>query len=168
MPPLGYDGIETLDGDDKGTQRMNNIQKTVTPIVLLAACCNTQTRASGPESEPAQAQSVKIQVLSTMLADRGVGEWGFAALVEVDGTRLLFDAGGRQHIVAKNAQTLSADLTDITHVVLSHHHGQRCIGHARPNRQGAMAAGEGGHRLLPGKCHRSRRHPRVQRRRSAK
>ena len=28
-----------------------------------------------------------------MLADRGIGEWGFAALVEVDGQRILFDTG---------------------------------------------------------------------------
>lgn len=38
-------------------------------------------------------QSLRITVLSTMLADRGIGEWGFAALVEADGRRILFDTG---------------------------------------------------------------------------
>jgi 7,8-dihydropterin-6-yl-methyl-4-(beta-D-ribofuranosyl)aminobenzene 5'-phosphate synthase len=34
-----------------------------------------------------EAQAVHITILSTMLADAGIGEWGFAALVEVDGRR---------------------------------------------------------------------------------
>ena len=36
------------------------------------------------------AQAVKVTVLSTMLAgdpDRGIGEWGYSALVEVDGRK---------------------------------------------------------------------------------
>jgi hypothetical protein len=44
-------------------------------------------------AEPARA--VKVTVLSTMLAGdpgRGIGEWGFATLLEVDGQRLLIDA----------------------------------------------------------------------------
>ncbi|TMO96105.1 MBL fold metallo-hydrolase, partial [Pseudoalteromonas sp. S3178] len=35
---------------------------------------------------PHQVKALKITTLSTMLADRGIGEWGYAALVEVDGT----------------------------------------------------------------------------------
>jgi hypothetical protein len=41
-------------------------------------------------------RDLKIKVLSTMLADGdGIGEWGFAAMVEVDGRRILFDTGWR-------------------------------------------------------------------------
>ncbi|MGH7525386.1 MAG: MBL fold metallo-hydrolase [Gemmatimonadales bacterium] len=58
-----------------------------------------------------------------MLTDLdGVGEWGFAALVEVDGRRLLFDTGSRPQTVLDNARELGIDLSDITDVVLSHHH----------------------------------------------
>jgi metal-dependent hydrolase (beta-lactamase superfamily II) len=49
-------------------------------------------------------QSLRITVLSTMLADRGIGEWGFAALVEADGRRILFDTGARRNTVLTNAK----------------------------------------------------------------
>jgi 7,8-dihydropterin-6-yl-methyl-4-(beta-D-ribofuranosyl)aminobenzene 5'-phosphate synthase len=58
-----------------------------------------------------------------MLTDMdGVGEWGFSALVEVDGRRLLFDTGARPQTVLDNARELGIDLSDVTDVVLSHHH----------------------------------------------
>ena len=47
-------------------------------------------------SQPAadhRVHSLKIRILSTMLADTGIGEWGFSALVEADGHRILFDTG---------------------------------------------------------------------------
>ncbi|CAM2069812.1 MBL fold metallo-hydrolase [Sulfidibacter corallicola] len=66
--------------------------------------------------------SLKVTCLSTMLADRGIGEWGYAALVEVDGQKILFDTGNRPDTVLKNAETLGVDLTDVTHVFLSHNH----------------------------------------------
>ena len=71
------------------------------------------------------AKSVKVTVLSTMLAgnpDGGIGEWGFAALVEVDGRRLLVDTGARPETVLKNAAELKVDLSDVTDVVLTHNH----------------------------------------------
>jgi 7,8-dihydropterin-6-yl-methyl-4-(beta-D-ribofuranosyl)aminobenzene 5'-phosphate synthase len=78
-------------------------------------------------AEP-KAQDVKITVLSTMLADHGLGEWGFAALVEVDGYRLLFDTGGREDTVLRNAEELKLDLSGVTDVLLSHNHGDHTGG----------------------------------------
>ena len=63
-----------------------------------------------------------------MLADRGVGEWGFAAIVEADGRRLLYDAGYRSETVLDNARSLGIDLSTVTDVVLSHHHGDHTGG----------------------------------------
>jgi 7,8-dihydropterin-6-yl-methyl-4-(beta-D-ribofuranosyl)aminobenzene 5'-phosphate synthase len=42
-----------------------------------------------------QIQRFKITILSTMLVGdtTGIGEWGFAALVDVDGHRMLLDTG---------------------------------------------------------------------------
>jgi 7,8-dihydropterin-6-yl-methyl-4-(beta-D-ribofuranosyl)aminobenzene 5'-phosphate synthase len=80
-------------------------------------------------SEPATVQTLKITVLSTMLAERDeLGEWGFAALVEVDGHRLLFDTGARPDTVLQNANTLGIPLADIQDVVLSHNHGDHTGG----------------------------------------
>lgn len=80
---------------------------------------------------PHRAARVKVTVLSTMLAgnpQRGVGEWGFAALVEVDGRRLLFDTGARPDVVLKNARELGVDLAGVTDVVLSHNHADHVGG----------------------------------------
>ena len=64
-----------------------------------------------------------------MLADtKGVGEWGFAALVEADGHRLLFDTGARPGTVLDNARELGVDLAGVRDVVLSHHHGDHTGG----------------------------------------
>jgi len=57
-----------------------------------------------------------------MLADAGVGEWGFAALVEADGRRILFDTGAHPRTVLDNAKELGIDLSHIEDVVLSHNH----------------------------------------------
>jgi 7,8-dihydropterin-6-yl-methyl-4-(beta-D-ribofuranosyl)aminobenzene 5'-phosphate synthase len=67
-------------------------------------------------------QALKVTVLSTMLSDDGVGEWGYAALVEVDGRRILFDTGAKLDTVLRNAELLHIDLSTVEDVVLSHNH----------------------------------------------
>src|ERR1700741_4966202 len=80
-------------------------------------------------AEPSVVHQLKITVLSTMLADHdGVGEWGFAALVEADGRRLLFDTGARPDTVLINAAALHIDLSSIQDVVLSHNHADHTGG----------------------------------------
>ncbi len=83
--------------------------------------------AAVPATPPVQ--SLRITLLSTMLADgQELGEWGFAALVEVDGHRLLFDTGAHSDVVLKNARSLGLDLTRVPEVVLSHHHSDHTGG----------------------------------------
>jgi 7,8-dihydropterin-6-yl-methyl-4-(beta-D-ribofuranosyl)aminobenzene 5'-phosphate synthase len=72
--------------------------------------------------------NIKVTILSTMVADDGIGEWGFAALVEVDGYRVLFDTGARPETVLHNAKELNIDLSQVTDVVLSHSHGDHTGG----------------------------------------
>lgn len=57
-----------------------------------------------------------------MLADEGIGEWGFAALVEADGHRLLVDTGARPQTVLSNLHDLGLDLSDVREVILTHNH----------------------------------------------
>jgi 7,8-dihydropterin-6-yl-methyl-4-(beta-D-ribofuranosyl)aminobenzene 5'-phosphate synthase len=93
-------------------------------VLLLAAFSPT-----APDSLPHQARALRVTVLSTMLTDHtGIGEWGFAALVEVDGRRLLFDTGARPETVLQNARELKIDLSSVTEMVLSHHHGDHVGG----------------------------------------
>jgi 7,8-dihydropterin-6-yl-methyl-4-(beta-D-ribofuranosyl)aminobenzene 5'-phosphate synthase len=87
--------------------------------------------AAGVAAEiPARARvrTLRITVLSTMLADAGIGEWGFAALVEADGRRILFDTGARPRTVLENARELKVDLAGVHEVVLSHNHGDHTGG----------------------------------------
>ena len=80
-------------------------------------------------AEPAKA--VKVTVLSTMLAGNpggGIGEWGFAALLEVDGRRLLVDTGARQDTLLRNASELGIDLSDVTDIILTHNHSDHTGG----------------------------------------
>jgi 7,8-dihydropterin-6-yl-methyl-4-(beta-D-ribofuranosyl)aminobenzene 5'-phosphate synthase len=77
------------------------------------------------------ARDVKVIVLSTMLvgnAASGVGEWGFAAVLEVDGRRLLVDTGARAETVLRNAAELKVDLTTITDLVITHNHADHTGG----------------------------------------
>jgi 7,8-dihydropterin-6-yl-methyl-4-(beta-D-ribofuranosyl)aminobenzene 5'-phosphate synthase len=96
-------------------------------VALLAAA---PVRSEEPKANaPGQVHTLRVTILSTMLADnRGIGEWGFSALVEADGHRLLFDTGARPETVLRNADELGIDLSDVTQVVLSHHHGDHTGG----------------------------------------
>jgi 7,8-dihydropterin-6-yl-methyl-4-(beta-D-ribofuranosyl)aminobenzene 5'-phosphate synthase len=76
----------------------------------------------------AEVKTLKITILSTMLADDGIGEWGFSALVESDGHKILFDTGARPNTVLENAKELKIDLSDVQDVILSHFHDDHTTG----------------------------------------
>jgi 7,8-dihydropterin-6-yl-methyl-4-(beta-D-ribofuranosyl)aminobenzene 5'-phosphate synthase len=67
-------------------------------------------------------RSLRVEILSTMLASQGIGEWGFSALVEADGQKLLFDTGHEPDTVLRNIRTMGVDLRGVRDVLLSHHH----------------------------------------------
>jgi len=54
--------------------------------------------------------------------------WGYSALVEYAGKRVLFDTGGDNDIFAHNVKTLGVDLTRLDLVILSHRHGDHTSG----------------------------------------
>jgi 7,8-dihydropterin-6-yl-methyl-4-(beta-D-ribofuranosyl)aminobenzene 5'-phosphate synthase len=55
-------------------------------------------------------------------------DWGFSALVEVRGKRILFDTGNNAEIFAHNVNATGIDLTDLDFVVISHRHGDHIGG----------------------------------------
>ena len=55
-------------------------------------------------------------------------DWGFAALIEYQGKRILFDTGNNSETFAANAQALGVDLTRLDAVVISHRHGDHTDG----------------------------------------
>ena len=106
------------------------LQLVLAALVLAMGGYALQTRAASqppPASiAPVQAtprvKALRIQVLSTMLADAGIGEWGFAALIEADGKQILFDTGFRPETVLQNAKELGINLAEVREVILSHNH----------------------------------------------
>ncbi len=96
---------------------------TATLLLLLVSLAPAQNSTVAPsKATRVQVRSLKVTILSTMLADRGIGEWGFSALVEADGHRVLVDTGNRPQTVLQNAQELGVDLSSVTDVVLTHNH----------------------------------------------
>jgi 7,8-dihydropterin-6-yl-methyl-4-(beta-D-ribofuranosyl)aminobenzene 5'-phosphate synthase len=77
-----------------------------------------------------QIHEFKITILSTMLVGDpvGIGEWGFAALVDADGHHILVDTGAHPDTVLENARDLQIDLSDVEEVVLTHNHGDHVSG----------------------------------------
>ena len=87
-------------------------------LVIVALCivaCEGQTA-----QQQNRVRTVHITILSTNLTEEGVGEWGFAALVEADGHQILFDTGAQPDTVLNNAREMKIDLSNISEVVLSH------------------------------------------------
>src|SRR5579885_244699 len=87
--------------------------------------------STAPTPDPAaQIHSLKVTVLSTMLVGQptGIGEWGFAALVEADGHQFLVDTGAHPDTVALNLKELKIDLSGVHEVILTHNHGDHVGG----------------------------------------
>jgi 7,8-dihydropterin-6-yl-methyl-4-(beta-D-ribofuranosyl)aminobenzene 5'-phosphate synthase len=55
-------------------------------------------------------------------------DWGFAALVEYGGKRILFDTGNNAQILEHNVKTAGVDLQKLDFVVMSHRHGDHMGG----------------------------------------
>jgi 7,8-dihydropterin-6-yl-methyl-4-(beta-D-ribofuranosyl)aminobenzene 5'-phosphate synthase len=105
-------------------------------LVALAGVALLATRGAPAVPAPAAnaphpVQALRITALVTNLAgdrERGDGEWGYSALVEVDGQKVLYDTGASPDSVLRNARALKIDLYDVEDVVLSHNHSDRTGG----------------------------------------
>jgi 7,8-dihydropterin-6-yl-methyl-4-(beta-D-ribofuranosyl)aminobenzene 5'-phosphate synthase len=105
---------------------MGGLAIAVAAMVPLPNASTSTLRAQAAPGH--KVKSLEIRILSTMLADEGFGEWGFAALVEVDGKRILFDTGANEDTVQRNLKALELDLADVEHVILSHNHADHTTG----------------------------------------
>lgn len=96
----------------------------IVPGLLFGMTCN------GADTNNANAaEEVAVTILSSNLANGAtIGEWGFSALIEVDGRCVLFDAGRYPDSVLHNAKVLGVDLSCATDVVLSHFHFDHTTG----------------------------------------
>lgn len=92
---------------------------------LLAGCA---------ASEPARTSAAPANAQITVLYD-AFGkdpamkkDWGYAALVEVNGKRILFDTGNDPEIFERNVKAKGVDLAKLDFVIMSHRHGDHMGG----------------------------------------
>jgi 7,8-dihydropterin-6-yl-methyl-4-(beta-D-ribofuranosyl)aminobenzene 5'-phosphate synthase len=108
----------------------------VTAVVLFCLPATFPRRdlagalVQSPVTPATQIVALKITLLSTMLvgSPTGLGEWGFSALVEADGHRILLDTGAHPDTVLQNARDLNVDLSEVREVVLTHNHWDHVTG----------------------------------------
>jgi 7,8-dihydropterin-6-yl-methyl-4-(beta-D-ribofuranosyl)aminobenzene 5'-phosphate synthase len=83
--------------------------------------------APAPAARPPAA---RVTILYDAFGDRPGLErdWGFAALVEYGGRRILFDTGNDGDIFARNVRALKVDLRHLDFAVVSHRHGDHTGG----------------------------------------
>jgi 7,8-dihydropterin-6-yl-methyl-4-(beta-D-ribofuranosyl)aminobenzene 5'-phosphate synthase len=96
---------------------------TVISAWLLPSCAMT-----GPT--PTAAEPARITVLYDAFGKDAAmtKDWGYAALVEINGKRILFDTGDDPAILAKNAKAKGVDLTKLDFAVVSHRHSDHVGG----------------------------------------
>lgn len=95
------------------------------PALPLTQGCAGPAGAGG--AEPAVAQ---LTVLYDAFGRDGrlQKDWGYAALIEMNGRRVLFDTGNNADVLARNAAALQVDLSRLDFVVMSHRHGDHMGG----------------------------------------
>jgi hypothetical protein len=96
-------------------------------FLLVMFCAATLSAASMPPAAPPQAQITVLYDAFGKSSDMHK-DWGYAALVEYGGKRILFDTGNNPDILAHNAQVKGIDLSKLDFVVMSHRHGDHMGG----------------------------------------
>jgi 7,8-dihydropterin-6-yl-methyl-4-(beta-D-ribofuranosyl)aminobenzene 5'-phosphate synthase len=94
---------------------------------LLLAGDGADNFATEADAQPARAQ---ITVLYDAFGQASAmqKDWGYAALVEYGGKRILFDTGNNPDVLARNAKAKGIDLSKLDFVVMSHRHGDHMGG----------------------------------------
>jgi 7,8-dihydropterin-6-yl-methyl-4-(beta-D-ribofuranosyl)aminobenzene 5'-phosphate synthase len=103
--------------------------KLVTNLFVAAALVGAAVQAAPARSaaaEPAGQITILYDAFGTDAAMKK--DWGFSALVEISGKRILFDTGNDADIFAANVKAKNIDLTSIDFVVLSHRHSDHMAG----------------------------------------
>ncbi|MFL5401812.1 MAG: MBL fold metallo-hydrolase [Gemmatimonadales bacterium] len=99
------------------------LQKFLLVTFALSSSLPTASASSAPDSN-------RVTILYDAFGGGGglTRDWGFSALVEYGGKRILFDTGNNAAIFARNVRALGVDLKRLDFVVISHRHGDHIAG----------------------------------------
>lgn len=94
--------------------------------LVMGGCAVADTQSS----QSAGPQQPRITVLYDAFGkDASMKkDWGYAALIEYGGKRILFDTGDDPVILAQNMKAKNVDLSNLDFVILSHRHGDHMGG----------------------------------------
>src|SRR4051812_1619446 len=97
---------------------------------ILVIAGSLACAATAAVTEAAVAAESKITILYDAFGDDAgmKKDWGFSALVEVAGKRILFDPGNDRKIFAANVKAKNIALTNLVFVALSHRHSDHMAG----------------------------------------
>lgn len=103
------------------------VHRTAVLLALAAAVAGSLVE-SAAQPPPPGGQRITILVDAFGVQPALERDWGYAALVEYGGRRILFDTGNDSAGFARNVRRLGVDLTELDAVVISHRHGDHTAG----------------------------------------
>ncbi len=103
---------------------MKYFRRVLLPL-MAAMVLPIAAHAEGTVNAPARVTIIYDAFGKPSNLERG---WGYSALVEYGGKRILFDTGGQYKAFANNVKALNIDLKNLDFVVLSHRHGDHTAG----------------------------------------
>jgi 7,8-dihydropterin-6-yl-methyl-4-(beta-D-ribofuranosyl)aminobenzene 5'-phosphate synthase len=108
-------------------EEMAAVSWVVSVALLVLVETGSSQSATGANADPTK---VQISVLYDAFGQNSAmqKDWGYAALVEYGGKRILFDTGNNPDILAQNAKAKGIDLSKLDFVVMSHRHGDHMGG----------------------------------------
>src|SRR5690242_12647171 len=95
-------------------------------VAILSGMIAATTPVTGASAESGNQITIIYDAFGTDA--KMTKDWGFSALVEIAGKRILFDTGDNAEIFAANVKAKDVDLTNLDFVVLSHRHSDHMAG----------------------------------------
>jgi 7,8-dihydropterin-6-yl-methyl-4-(beta-D-ribofuranosyl)aminobenzene 5'-phosphate synthase len=108
-------------------EEMTAMSWVVSVALLVLVETGFVQSATGVNADPTK---VQITLLYDAFGQNSAmqKDWGYAALVEYGGKRILFDTGNNPDILAQNAKAKGIDLAKLDFVVMSRRHGDHMGG----------------------------------------
>lgn len=97
-------------------------------VVLVLFTCTVEVSAGPKENSVPDTAQITVLYDAFGKAPGLQKDWGYSALIEYAGKRILFDTGNSPEILERNAKAKGVDLSKLDFVVMSHRHGDHMGG----------------------------------------
>src|SRR4051812_23437618 len=109
-----------------GLNRILSLWSLLTGVLLVHSVAFA---AGGSPPDPSPAKN-RVTILYDAFGKdaRLTKDWGYSALIEYEGKRILFDTGNNEAVFKHSVETIGVDLKHLDFVVISHRHGDHTSG----------------------------------------